>query len=229
MTNEIIDKITRIATREISARGRTLPLSPPSEAEVQHLFTLSRKLIERVPKVERSQYALLKLYCDWTLHSGIDQSKEGAKILSHIHETLIKHLNKTDNQEFSTELSAALSLDTARLEMNVLISRHGGSIETFSQATWNSEIVPVLAEIISHTPLKIGSFPWLTAILEAIKLKPLKGTSVVEELAVIKMPSQLYNDKASENEMTFCLMITTTDTTRIIAPLINSSKSGIPS
>lgn len=86
-----------------------LTTSSLGEADVQHLFTLARKLIENVPKPDRPKYALLKFYCDWTLHSEIDRSETGAEILAKIHHIFANHLKKTDNSTFSADLSYALA------------------------------------------------------------------------------------------------------------------------
>jgi len=220
MTNEIVAKIEKISLTEISARGRTLSLSPLSESEVQHLFTLTRKLIEKVPDKDLSKYALIKFYCDWTLHSEIDRSKAGAKIIMKVHDIIIDHLKKKDNSAFARDITNAFSLEDARRELNALVSWHGGKSEVFSKDTWNTEIIPTLAEIITHTPIKIGDSSKLEKILEAIKLKPIKGSSIVEEIALIKVPSWTFKPSAPQNEITFCVQITTTDTTKFITPLI---------
>ena len=199
MSHEI-EKIESIASRA------TL-----EESHVQHLFTLTRKLIERVPKAERSDYSLLKFYCDWTLHTEIDRSKEGESILAQIHNIL----KKTDNTTIETDLTNALSLDTARDQINKIISRFGGKSKTFSQTKW-SKIIPILAEIISHCPLKFGKS---SKILKSLKEQPLMGTSVVEKLEIIKVSSSNFKQTAPAGEMIFCFSIGT-DTTDIIVRLV---------
>jgi hypothetical protein len=219
MTNEILTKIEQLANREIGTKPRSLPYPPLTEAEVQQLFTLTRKLIERVPKIDFDQYALIKFYCDWTLHSKIDQSAEGSKLLERIHDIIFRHLKKTDNSDLASELTTALSFDTARAELNKLIAWHGGQAEIFSQDTWNKEVLPELVEIISSSPVRINSKS--ITILKSIRNKPLKGTSVVKELDLIKIPSSTFNVKAPENEVMFFMCITMTDTTKLVVPLIH--------
>lgn len=225
MTHELVKKIQNIVNREISARGRTLSLPPLSEAEVQHLFALVRKLIERTPKAERTSYALLKFYCDWTLHAEIDKSTEGAKILAGIHDVLGLHLKKADNKELLDDLANILSLEVVRQELNALLARHNAPLDSFSGTLWNHEVVPGLVEIISHVQLKIGKFRWLRSILDGIKLRPLKGRSIVEALTMTGIPSRAFKPDAPESEVTYCLVITLSDTTRIVAPLVLGSLS----
>lgn len=206
MTDEIIVKLDYIASHQLE------------EARVQHIFTLARKLIERLPDVEHINYALLKFYCDWTMHSQIDKSKEGALIISRIHDTILDHLSRKDNTDMADDLSRVLSLEELRNQLNNLISRSGGNGETFDKPKWN-EAIPILMEIISQTTLKIGKFPWLSKILAKITSQPLKGTSIVEELSITKIPSLLINPKADKGDITYCFFINTTDTTKFIIPV----------
>jgi hypothetical protein len=208
MDDEVIDKIRRAIA--------AIPLREP---DVHHLFALARKLIERVPSAARGTYSLLNFYCDWTLHSEIDRSEAGAKILARLHEIIADHLKKADNSTLITDLSRALSLSEVRGELNSLIARYAGGTDAISTATWR-RMVPILLEIISHTPLKIGSKnAKLKKLATQIRARPLKGKSVVEELAVAKVASTMLKRNAPPNEITYCLMFTTTDTTKLIVPI----------
>jgi len=211
MKDEILEKLVAIKEK-------------PSleESEIQHLFVLARKLIERQPETDRANYALLKFYCDWTLHSEIEHSKEGALLLSRIHSMILTHLKKTDNSSFASDLTTTLSLENLRNQLNNIIYKSGSSTDIFTRQKW-AEIIPVLAEIISSCPLKIDTkHKTLSKIKQLIQAQPLKGTSVVEELAIIKIPNQykIFDRHQSETALIFCFMIKTTDTTRFITPII---------
>lgn len=210
MTDEILEKIKNIASSSVE------------EARIQHLFTLSRKLIERVSDNERKEYGLLRFYCDWTMHSEIDRSKEGALILFMVHNTIHSYLKKKDNTGLINDLIAILSLEALRIQLNGLIAKFGGNSEVFSKDKW-SEILPALLEIISRIPLKIGQYPRLSKISESIHSKPLKEKSVVEELSIAKGAKSLINTLASSDELIFYLVITTTDTTKFVIPILESS------
>lgn len=125
MTNEIIEKIEKLVERSIYEQGRSLT-TPITEPEVQHLFTLTRKLIERIPKNNRRNYSLINFYCDWTLHSKIDRSDEGARILMQIHDIIFDNLKKANNDNLVQELSSVLSFQLARTQLNDLIFVSGG-------------------------------------------------------------------------------------------------------
>lgn len=210
MTDEIIEKLRTLQQKQ------TL-----EESRIQHLFVLARKLIEKQPQNNKVHYALLKFYCDWTLHPGIEHSEEGALLLSRMHDTILIHFKKTNNSSFAKDLTTTLSLENVRNQLNELIFKSGGSPDMFTRQNWE-EIIPILAEIISHCPLKIDiKYPKLLKIKQLIKSQPIKGTSVVEELAITKILNkhQFLDSRKSETEVIFCFRIKTTDTTEIITPL----------
>jgi hypothetical protein len=205
---------------EILNKISQLIASPMREADVQHLFTLARKLIDKVPSSDRKQFSLLKFYCDWTMHPGIDRSESGASILANAHNIIADHLQKQDNSTFAADLTAALSLNTVRTQLNNLLKYFGGKSDV-DETKWR-EVVSVMIEIIAHCPLKIGPQKRLASVLDAIRLRPLKGKSVVEQLVVIKVPSTVFLPEAPANEITYCIALTTTDTSKIIVPLVRA-------
>lgn len=188
------------------------------EAHVQHIFTLARKLIEKTSVGESNKYKLLKFYCDWTMHVEIDRSKEGAQVLARINEIIVLHMKLNDNSSFSDDITKALSLDQVREELNNLINNNGGSPEIFNKYNW-AKIIPILAEILSQSSLKIGDDSRLKEIDKQIKSQPIKGASVVNELSIIKKPSSFFNPKAPAGQMTYCFSISTSDTTKFVTPL----------
>ena len=207
MNNEILYKISRLLA------------APMSEADVQHLFTLARKLIGRTPKGDREQFSLLKFYCDWTMHPDIDRSDTGASILADAHNIIADHLQKKDNSTLVADLTAALSLSTVRTQLNNLLMYFGGAPEV-DETKW-AAIKPIIVEIIAHCPLKIDpNNRRFASILRAIQSRPLKGNSVLEQLMIVRIPSTTFNPKAPPDEITYCISLRATDTTSIIAPLL---------
>lgn len=210
MKSEIVKKIRGI-----------LNASPPSESEVQHLFALSRKLIEQLQPTQKSGFSLLRFYCDWTLHSKIDRSAEGALILEKLHGLIIQHRNNPDLDQVVRELSAALSFDTVMNQINSLLPLFEPSI-TFpvvNQHQWKPIVIHLL-EIISSCPLKIDtSRRGLKAIITRMVSIPVKGKAIVEEVAIIKIPKEIFG-QTPKGQLIYCLMLTTSDTTHIVVPLI---------
>ena len=97
-------------------------------------------------------------------------------------------------------------------------ARFHGPPDLFAPDDWQ-RIIPILAEIISSTPLTIANENRFQAFWNAIRVKPLKGTSVVEQLDVIKVPASRFAPGVPPTESCH-IMITTTDTTKIVAPLV---------
>ena len=193
------------------------------EAEVQHLFTLFRKLLERIKPSERAKFYLLNFYCDWTLHSAIDRSQGGAEILLKMHGILHDHLQRTDNSSFGHDVSAAMSLTVARDQAIALLKRFGGYNVQITPKKWH-EIVVVLAEIISHCPIKLNRKDKRFAqYLKAAEAKPLRNNSIVEEVQIVKVPSKQFDAKAPDGEITYCVKLTTSELINIITPLVGIS------
>ena len=189
-----------------------------SEASVHHMFTLGRKLVERLPDADRSNFALVKFYGDWTVHTKIDRSKVGAGVLQRVADIVFDQMKRTDTTTMTRDLTDALSFDRTREQLNELVVRFNGPPDLFTPGYWR-RIVPTLAEIISSVPLTIAKDNRFQAFWNAIRAKPVRGTSVVEQLAVIKVPANGFAPGIPPVE-TFHIMITTTDTTKIVAALV---------
>jgi len=212
MTNEILEKIRKIINKPSL-----------SEADVQHLFNLSRKLIEQLPRADKSNFALLKFYCDWTVHSKIDKSAEGAMIIERVHTIVNDHMGNKDNSLMPAELTTALSLDEAKSQLNNLLRVSGqeGDRLSIDDNQWRP-IKIHLVEVVSNCPLRIDvSKKWLKSISD--KMTPIKGRFVVEEVAVIKIPRKTLYPAAGQDELIYCIRLTLSDTTCIIAPLVSNS------
>jgi hypothetical protein len=98
MDDEVVTKIRGVIA---DARWR--------EAEVVYLFAQARKLVERLSNVERYAYARLNFYSDWCLHSEIDRSEAGGRILGRLHEIIVEHLQKANNDALIAVVRVASS------------------------------------------------------------------------------------------------------------------------
>lgn len=209
MTSEIIEKVINILAAPL-----------PSESDVQHLFSLLRKLIEQLPKNQRQAFSILRFYCDWTVHSKIDRSAEGALVLEKLHAAIITNMHTQNNEKILADLSTALSLDTAMYQINSLIRTSNSSAisPVMNREKWKI-IVLRLLEIISNCPLRIDSSRrGFAAVIARITANPIKGNSVIEEVAIIKVLKSVFGQTPA-NETIFCLRLTSSDTTQIVAPL----------
>ncbi len=170
----------------------------------------------------RMNYSLLKLYCDWTMHPDIDRSNAGAEILATAHQIIADHLTRSNNAGFASDMTSALSLSTVRMQFNSLLEQFGAHSEMISTHVW-AQIVPHLAEIVSHCPLKLDmANKKFAKFVAGMKSRPLKGTSIVEELMVAKIPSTTFDPKAAADQLLYCIVITTSDTTRFVVPMASA-------
>src|SRR5713101_4881155 len=119
--DEVVAKITAIAGE-----------ANLSEGNVQHLFALGRKLVERLPESERPQYGLVKFYGDWTVHSKIDRSRVGAGVLQRVADIVSDQMKRTDTDKMICDLTDALSFEKTREELNALVARFSGDGHLFS-------------------------------------------------------------------------------------------------
>jgi len=174
MKSEIIEKITKIISR-----------SSLEEAHVQHLFVLTRKLIEKFSENNRKDFSLLKFYCDWSLHSRIDKSEVGANILKKINGTLFFYLENGSKKSITHDLNEVLSLSRARDELNKLIQESGGSSNVVSKKKW-AEIIIIFAEIISQCPLKIMEGKRFNSLIGKMGNHLIKD-SIVESLSIMNL------------------------------------------
>jgi hypothetical protein len=205
--NELLAKIVRI-----------LEIREPTESDVHHLFGLARKLIERLPREEKKNFALLAFYSSWTVHPQIDRSTEGAMVVERMNSIVNSHMKRDDASVMPRELTAALSLDETEIQFRNLIRLFDAG-PTFSILRWRP-IAFQLIEIISNCPLKIDSTRrQLRGIRERIEASPIKDRTVVEQVAIVKVPSTILYPNAAQNDFTFCTELTLSNTTRIIAPI----------
>lgn len=80
MVDELVAKLTKVAA-----------IATPGEADARLLHVLARTLIERLPDDERANYGLLKFYADWSVHSKLDRSEIGARVLQQINDLIFDH------------------------------------------------------------------------------------------------------------------------------------------
>lgn len=214
MKHEILEKIRTLLQKSVL-----------SESEVAHLFSLLRKLIEGLSESTRQKFGLLKLYCDWALHLVVDRSMQGAEVLEKIHSVVVDHISRKDNSAMAKDLSDALSLHEVRdLIKELLREVDSGNQDEISEIQWRG-VATALAEIISRCPLKFSPKRHKTFIqriwaIPIQKKNKANETAVVEELAIIRIPKSTFFPETSSREEAYCVMLTLSETTRIIAPLI---------
>jgi hypothetical protein len=84
-------------------------------ADAREMMVFARKLTERVPAVQVRQYAHLKFFCDWALHTKIDRSKAGALVLANLHDIVADEV-KNHSGKAAERLGETLSLERVRTD-----------------------------------------------------------------------------------------------------------------
>lgn len=141
--------------RSILDSGSTL-----SEAEVGYLMMLIRKLIEDHYSTNKNNFLLLRLICNWALHTTISNSNFAQDILRSINSVLSGYdFHKKDREKFfrlNTQLSEAISFTTLRNEL-------GNFLDSFKirrdlvdrDENWKNYL-DVLADVIDEAPLQLS-------------------------------------------------------------------------
>lgn len=130
-----------------------------NKEDVCYLMVWIRKRLERLDRKEQNKYSLLRLFCDWTLHSKIDKSPQALKILKELNSSLAAfNFEKKDRDKFYAlinRLSTTVSFSRFRKEL-ILFLPVGHLSRSFIEDDehWKP-FLNFLTEIISGAPLKL--------------------------------------------------------------------------
>ena len=144
----------------------------PSQAEIGHLLSLTRQLMEA--NRCSSAYRHLKLYCDWSVHLNISQSSTGRTVLLQI-ATLLKKSRETETPEIADAIhgvSGVLNLEKLRHEWETLYEEHHIQCELLKGDTWSICCAHVI-EIIADKRIEFPDNPtgkWKNAYDEIVRL-----------------------------------------------------------
>lgn len=197
-----------------------------TESQVAHLLFLTRILIDDVPTADRRKFALLKFYCDWSLHRETARSSEGVGLIIQLHFIVGDHTAKSDNSDFIADVTSALSLEYVRSKLDALL-REAGHPSRGSTNGSGTESSATIAEIISQCPVMLPSeesrLPAdIRRQLEVIREHPIKGKWLVTALSIPKMPSTTLCPESPGDQLTFCVLLTLNDSTKIVVPIKKS-------
>lgn len=191
-----------------------------AEADVQHLFSLMRKLVERMPRREARKYSLLKFYCDWTVHVTLDRKTEATAIIQQAESIIKKHLKPGANDtQLSKELTQLLTLAKLRTQINDISQDYG---EPIGDAQWN-RTVDLLIEIISDCTLEVRKQKKSVFHRAVGYVRHRKGDTkelAVEKVSISKkIPARVLG--IDSDDLSYYMVITLNNTTHIVVPLEN--------
>lgn len=209
MKSDIDNKIRKLI--ELEARI--------NEDQTRSLMILIRKELELMADPNRQKFLTLNLFCSWSVHTKIDQSMSGLRILARVNDALVRVKQATDNNTILTEMTKAMGFNSLRLELSLFLKYI--NTNNISDHTWK-KFLDNLIEIIRDVPL---SFPLTrelkpreSKIYEQIAQNSIKPGAGVVMIILSKID---YGKLGAKNigELT-CLLVRTEDTTTIVVPLL---------
>jgi len=201
------------------------------KAQMTHLMISIRKLIELMTDAERSQYLTMKLYCNWSAHSEIDESALAAVILHELHQKLLILMHIADNDQLIHELSAAFSYAKLRTELSALLTNLGLPTDlTTDDGRWK-EFCRRLLGNIRGVPIRFPTRPSKKAqqLQDAVTNAPLKPGMAVAEAAIVDVDKGVFEKaQVPKGEFMVCMHILFTNGVNLIVPMTLSPIPGIP-
>jgi len=212
LTNNEINSMADIKNKI----GFLLKEKYPSESEYLHFLVLVRKILEQLREsnlTEYNNFENLKLFCDWALHIVIDRSSAGSSLIVNINKSL-KNGKKGHTDDLIKAVSDSL-VGKFKLQLkNFLIMNQLSTDIVDDDNRWRDLLKNTL-EIITEIPV----------ILKPKHEDTVKGDSLKEgmwakEVSIVKVNlEKLAGNQFDSNKETYCLLVLTSDTTRLVIPI----------
>lgn len=130
MRNEIIDKLTNVLNEDIN-----------TEAQVVYILVEIRKLIKR------GEWQILKLFCDWALHTELDRNPNIDEILKEF-DSRLEQFNEKDEEI----KSKYLSLKKFKNELTSFLTSNRLPQKLFEDDKWHS-FLRLYTVVVNDCPL----------------------------------------------------------------------------
>jgi len=193
-----------------------------SESEYVHVLVLIRKELEILKdnnSTDYSKFDHLKLFCDWTLHMVIDRSATGSFLIESINKTLndVKH---SRTEDVIKKVSSSLIRKFSD-QMKNFLEKNSLPTDIVDDDRYWRDLLRNILEIISQNPVI------LKPKHEAnVKGAPLKEGMWAREVSIVKINFDKLAGKASiSDKETYCLMVLTSDSTKLVIPITPVIKS----
>lgn len=152
--------------RELKELERIINAPSINKGEVVNAMVNMRMILEG--QNLKSQFPILNLYCNWTLHTKIDGSNIAFRILENITDSMIAHNTDPKNaQNFSDAVIEGLNLHKLQLEIIALGAIFGADLSKLKIYNRWWVFGALLLQILIERPLK---FPSTITKLEARKI-----------------------------------------------------------
>ncbi|MBI2335775.1 MAG: hypothetical protein HYU97_03310 [Deltaproteobacteria bacterium] len=182
-----------------------------SEAEYSYLLSLIRKQLEIIN--DTSSFDYVKLFCDWALHAEISKSSTGSFLVASIN-TALNAVKDSDTDQVIKKISSSLMTKFREQIRNFLVQTKMSPAIVDGYQSWIDFLRNIL-EIISHSPVI------LKAKHEAdVASNPLKAGMWAQAVSIVKINfDKLVNENSTSEKETYCLMVFTSDSTKIVVPI----------
>jgi hypothetical protein len=91
------------------------------EDNVRSFMVLARKLLDAESGLSANQYLILRLFSNWAVHTKINCSNTGLRILSKVNDALVGVKNGASSEIIERTISDAVGIDALKLEISNLI------------------------------------------------------------------------------------------------------------
>ncbi|HAU1234405.1 TPA: hypothetical protein ACMWW0_001961 [Legionella pneumophila] len=183
-----------------------------NDSIVVHFLTLIRKELEILDESDREFFDVLKFYCDWALHTAIDRSKSGSSIISNINQTIAIYQHSSSNEELIRAISILL-INKLKNQLSKFLDKHSIQTNIISEQTQWRHFLLILFSILEHTQVCLHK-----THKQYLQNNPIKQGMWICEIKIVKQ--NFHSPLSSNYELIYALDLLTSDTTRIIVPLI---------
>jgi hypothetical protein len=192
--------------------GNLIARDSLEESHVVHLMILLRKTLDHMLKSDGKKFPTIRLYCNWSVHTFIDQSQLGEEIIINIHEKIVELMSVSDNNRLIRELSKLLSWTEFKTELVDLLAKIGiADVLTTDDSKWKQFIKHIL-EIIRDSPLRAKS----QAAIQTLSGNPLrKEGSYIHTLSVESVSGSLMKRPTD----IMCIRLKSNDDLSFVVPL----------
>lgn len=219
MRGDIKEKITYLVSKR----------APLSESEVSHLMSLTRKYLEYPNEELRDEFITLKFFCDWALHISLDRSIPAMEILVKLNDVIVKLKQTPDNKLIRQQVTKVISFPVLKTEFRrfflVLGIKDKLTTVSYKWEKFLEGFIDIILDcllILPDPPIPRRIRPYYDDIVS----NPIKEGCWTLGLSVTKVNESFFkpSKNLSPNSL-LCLVLYSSDTTRVVIPLTNDEVS----
>lgn len=198
----------------------TLVLNPePSESEVDHLMTLTRKIQERRWGARLTKYPLLRFFVSWTKHATLSENTKSSEIILALNNILYENRGEVDVAKVKNKITDLLSFSTLKQEMGQFLAEYDlPKILVDNEVQWH-RFETRLLHIIADCPLELQEKKYSKidkSIKDGVIATDLRLTYLpIGTFPDHNAPTQLKQTLSSSQATTVSLVVNLSDNTHI--------------